>query len=298
MMSKIIAAVIAVIIIVMYLCLFTVDQRQEAILLRLGKIQTNSAGQAVVRKPGLHFHLPIITQVKKFDMRLRTLNITSSRIVTVEQKDVIVDAFVKWRINNIVTFYKATGGNERRADNLLSQKVRDGLRAEFGKQTILELVSGERTNVMNILRKNVDEVAKPLGISVIDVRIKRIDLPTEVTTSVYERMRSNREKEASLIRAQGTSAAEQISAKADADVTVILAEARSEAAKTRAAGEKEAATIYASAYQSDPKFYLLYRSLESYDDVFAGEQHNTLVLQPRGMFFNYFNKANAATAKK
>jgi len=220
--QKIFLIGILLIFLIGYLSLFTVNQTQQAIVLRLGKIQENKQGQPIVLNPGLHARIPIITNIKKFDMRLRTLNINSSRIVTIEQKDVIVDAFVKWRIGDIVAYYKATGGNITRADNLLMQKVSDGLRAEFGRLTILELVSGQRTHVMQKLRENTNEVAKPLGISVIDVRIKKIDLPEEVTTSVYERMRSDREKEASLIRAQGKEIAEKIQSKADADVTVIL----------------------------------------------------------------------------
>lgn len=284
---------IVVVIVLAYFSLYTVNQTQQAIILRLGKIEVNSKGDPIIKTPGLHIKWPFISTVKKFDMRLRTLSINSSRIVTVEQKDVIVDAFVKWRIKDIVSYYKSTGGNELRADVLLRQKVSDGMRAEFGKQTILELVSGQRANVMKLLQSGANEVAKPLGISVTDVRVKKIDLPEEVTDSVYARMRSNREKEAYLIRSQGKESAELTKATGDAQVTVLLAKAKSDAAKIRAQGDKEAAQLYATAYQSDPKFYGLYRALESYQKVFDGSKQPTLVLRPQGQFFSAFNQLDA-----
>ena len=292
-----IITVVIIVIIIAYLGLYTVNQTQEALLLHLGKIVANDKGQAEIQKPGLHYKWPFLDTARYFDMRLRTLNINSSRIVTVEQKDVIVDAFVKWRIKDIVTYYKSTGGNESRADRLLSQKVGDGLRAEFGKQTILELVAGQRSNVMTLIQQNANEVAQSLGVEVIDVRIKKIDLPVEVTNSVYARMSSNREKEAALIRAQGQENAEKVKAGADADVTVILATAKSNAEKTKAGGDREAAQIYAKAYQKDPKFYNFYRSLQAYSNVFEHKK-DTLVLQPEGQFFNFFKSLSGLGVSK
>ncbi|MEM9243535.1 MAG: protease modulator HflC [Pseudomonadota bacterium] len=291
--KNLIIIVIVVVAVLAYFSLFTVNQTQEAIVLRLGKITLNADGKAKIYRPGLHIRLPFVTDIKKFDMRLHTMSVNSSRIVTIEQKDVLVDAFVKWRINNIIAYYKSTGGNLARANTLLNQKVNDGLRAEFGKQTILELVSGQRANVMAVLRQNANEVAMPLGISIIDVRIKRIDLPDEVTQSVYSRMRSNREKEASLIRAQGKEGAEKIKSQADAQAAVIIATAKKNAAVIKAEGDKEAAAIYAKAYQQNPEFYAFFRSLEAYQNVFSDKHKKTLVLKPDSQFFKYFDDNNA-----
>ncbi len=287
---KAVAVLFIILFVFVFLSAFTIDQTQEGILLRLGKIQRNSQGQAIILEPGLHFKIPFVTTVKRFDMRLRTLNIISSRIVTIEQKDVIVDAFVKWRINNIVAYYKATSNNINRTDNLLHQKVASGLRAEFGKQNIIELVSGKRTLVMDTIRKNANSVAQSLGLTVLDVRIKKIELPTEVAQSVFARMRSEREKEASLIRSEGNEKAEKIKSQADADKRVILAQAYQQAAVIKAEGDKKAASIYANTYNKNAEFYNFYRSLEAYKMIFAPNNKNTLVLSPQNKFFKYFKQ--------
>ena len=268
--------------------LYTVQQAEQAFVLRLGKIVLNSKGEYAVKQPGLHIKLPLLDQVKRFDMRLHTLSIESSRIVTIEQKDVIVDAFVKWRIENLIKYFKSTGGNAYRAESLLRQKLNDSMRAEFGRQTIQELISGQRREVMQKLREKSDELAESLGIKIIDVRIKRIDLPREVTDSVYKRMRSDREKEAALIRAQGKEGAEEIKSAADATVTVTLASASSKAKNIIATGQSEAATIYADAYDKNIKFYKLYKSLLSYGQVFTNK-NNLLLITPHSEFFKYFN---------
>jgi membrane protease subunit HflC len=189
--------------IIFFSSVYTVSQTEQAILLRLGVVQLDGNNQPVVVGPGLHFKMPFVTSVVRVDMRLQTLDLDSSRIVTSEQKDVLVDAFVKWKINNIVQFYTSTSGDFDRANMLLRQKVLDGLRAEFGKETIAELVAGQRSQVMGEIQQSSNTAAKPLGIEVTDVRVKRIDLPNEVLASVYQRMRSDREKEATLIRAEG-----------------------------------------------------------------------------------------------
>jgi membrane protease subunit HflC len=207
--------------------------------------------------------------------------------VTSEQKDVLVDAFVKWRINDIVQFYTSTSGDFDRANILLRQKVLDGLRAEFGKETIAELVAGQRSQVMQEIQRNSNNVAQPLGIEVTDVRVKRIDLPNEVLASVYQRMRSDREKEATLIRAEGKQEAMQIRSQADAEVTVTLSTAKAAAADLQAKGTSEAAQIYSTSYQKAPKFFEFYRSLEAYQTAFSSGK-NTFVLSPTGQFFNDF----------
>lgn len=284
-----ILAAIIVVILVALMSMFTVLQTQQAILLRLGKIETNAQNQPIIFQPGLHFKIPLIESIKRFDMRLRTLDIDSSRIMTQEQKEVLVDAFVKWRIVDPVAYFKATGANIAQAQSLLRQQLNDGIRAEFGQQTISDLLSQERGDVMEKILANVKEAAKPLGIEVVDVRIKRIDLPAEVAETIFARMRSAREKMASLIRAEGQQQAEVIKAQADAKVAVTLADANSQAAKVRAAGEAQAAKIYADAYQKDPEFYSFYRSLLAYNDVFTTKQ-DTVVLSPNGQFFKYFNQ--------
>lgn len=268
---------------------FTVQQAQEAIVLRLGKIVVNSEGQPKVYEPGLHFKAPLTDEVKIFAMWLRTLDIQSSRIVTVEQKDVLVDAFVKWRISNVEQYYRSTNGQDFRAEALLTQKLNDTMRAEFGKRTIQELVSGSRVDVMAILQRNANEVAASLGVEIVDVRIKAIDLPQEVTDSVYARMRSDRNKEASLIRAEGQALGEKIRAEADSKATVIIADAKSQFEQIRAEGQAEAAQIYSDAYSKDPDFFRFLRSMQAYHRVFAS-QRDTLVLHPNGRFFEFFGK--------
>ena len=283
-----ILAVIVLVLVVASMSVFTVMQTQTAILIQLGKIQTNAKGQPEILQPGLHFKLPLVQTVQRFDMRLRTLDIESSRIMTKEQKEVLVDAFVKWRINDPVQYYKATSANVQTAESLLQQQLNAGMRGAFGKQTIADLLSEDRNEVMAQILQSVKQSAESIGVQVVDVRIKRIDLPTEVAETIYQRMSSAREKMASLIRAEGQQQAEVIKAKADATVAVTIAKAKSEAASIRAAGEAEAAKIYADAYNKDPNFYAFYRSLAAYQSVF-GAHHNTVVLSPKGQFFQYFN---------
>ncbi len=282
-----ISALVLIVLIIFYFSAFTVKETQNAIVLRLGKIQTNAEGKPAIYQPGLHFKIPFITSVSRFDMRLRNLDMESSQIITKEQKSVIVDAFVKWRISDIVEYYKATSADPMRVDRLLQQKVSDAIRAEIGQQTILELIAGKRDQVMNLISEKTSEVAKSLGIRVIDVRINRIDLPDSVSASIYKRMRSEREKEASLLRSEGREASEQIRAKADADVTVLLADAKSQALKIQAQGQAQAAAIYAKSYRQDPQFYEFYRSLLAYQQVFS-HTGNTLVIQANNPFLKYF----------
>ncbi len=269
---------------------YTVQQTQEAIVLRLGKIEMLQNGEPKIEGPGLHFKIPLIEQVKRFDLRLKTLDINSSRIMTAEQKEVLVDAFVKWKIKNLVTYYTSTGGSAQLAEQLLSQKVNDGLRNEFGQQTISQLLSNDRVIGMQVILKNVQIAAQSLGISVVDVRIKRLDLPTEVEQKIYARMRSAREKIAAQLRADGQQQAEIIQAKADAEVVLILSQAESQASKIRASGAEKAGEIYNQAYAQDPQFYTFLKSLESYQTVFASHQNSqdVLVLRPQGQFFQNF----------
>lgn len=269
--------------------IYIVTEGENALLLRFGKIVNNSEGTAEIKKPGIHFKLPVVYTARIFDVRLQTLDIEKSRIVTEEKKDVLVDYFVKWRINNLQRFYTSTDGRVIRAQTLLEQKLNDSLRAEFGKRNISEVVSGERADIMGILQKAANESAAGLGIEVIDVRIKRIDLPEEVSHAVFDRMRAERQRIANEHRAEGKAEANAIRAKTDADVTVILATASSDAKKIRAKGDMESAMIYANAYDKDAEFYAFYRSLEAYSNSF--QDKDFIVLGPNSQFFKYFNKS-------
>jgi membrane protease subunit HflC len=288
-MRKLFGALMAVLVllILFFSSIYTVSQTEEAIVLQLGVVQLDTLGKPVVKGPGLHFRMPFVTTVVKVDMRLQTLDLDSSRIVTSEQKDVLVDAFVKWKVNDIVQFYTSTSGDFLRADMLLRQKVLDGLRAEFGRETIAELVSGQRSQVMQTIQQNSNAVAQPLGIQVLDVRVKRIDLPNEVLASVYQRMRSDREKEAALLRAEGREQSMEIRSTADAQVSVILSEAKANAANIQAGGTRDASIIYQTAYEKSPKFFDFYRALSAYQTSFSNGK-NIFVLPPSGEFFTHF----------
>ncbi len=281
------------ILILLYGSLYIVQQGQQAILVQLGNIITNPKTRLpYLIGPGLHFKLPLINTVRLFDTRLQTLDIKSSRIVTAEQKDLIVDYYVKWRISNLSLYLQRTGGTIERANTLLEQQLNDNLRAQFGRRTIVDVVSNDRTSIMDTLNKLANENAQSLGISVIDVRIKRIDLPNEVRSAVFDRMRTERERVATEHRFNGKAQAEATRANADGTATLIVANARTQAAQIRSIGDAQAAKIYADAYNQDPQFYAFFRSLDAYKKVFAPNQNNMLVLKPDSEFFKYFNSEN------
>lgn len=279
-----------VIIMIAFSSVYTVTQGQHGILLRLGRVvDSEKTHQPVVIAPGLHVKKPFIESVKLFDTRLLTLDIKSSRIVTREKKDVIVDYYVKWRIQNLARYYKSTGGDELKAKTLLEQQLNTSLRAEFGKRNIVELVSSLRDDVMDLMIKKAQRQAVDLGIRVIDVRIKGIELPENTSNAIYQRMRADMQKIANRHRADGKAAANAIQAEADAIVTVVLAKAQSDGQRLRAEGDKKAAEIYAQAFQQDPKFFKFYRSLEAYKASFNNKQ-DVLVLDQGSAFFEYFKQ--------
>lgn len=281
--------VLAVLIIFGLSSAFVVTEGQQGLLLWLGQIEKNpKTQQPIVLHPGLHFKVPFFNSIKLFDSRLQTLDIKSSRIVTANKKDVLVDYYIKWRISNLPLFFTRTGGNMPRAEVLLEQQLNDSLRAEFGRRTIAEVVAEDRNRIMAALLLQANKNAQTLGADVIDVRIKRIDLPQEVSTAVFERMRAERERVATEHRAQGHAKAEEIRATADKNVTIMLAKANRQAMEIRAAGDAEAAKIYADAYQQDPSFYSFYRSQLAYQKVFANQQ-SIIVLSPNSQFFKFFN---------
>lgn len=281
-----VAAVIVVLVILT--SMFTVTQGQHGILLRLGRLVNDSqTGQAKVLGPGLHFKTPFIESVRLFDTRIQTLDIKSSRIVTREKKDVIVDYYAKWQIDDLARYFKSTGGNELKAETLLEQQLNTSLRAQFGKRSISELVSGGRDDLMGLLRDNAEQQASGLGVHVMDVRIKGIELPSSASNAVYQRMRADMQKIANRHRADGSAAAEAIQASADAEVTIFLAKARSDGQMIRAGGQAKAAAIYADAYNKDKDFFVFYRSLKAYEASFSSKQ-DVLVLDQNSSFFDYF----------
>lgn len=268
--------------------LFTITQGQHAIVLRLGRLVNDPVTeQAKILNPGLHLKMPFIETVRTFDTRIQTLDIKSSRIVTKEKKDVIVDYYVKWRIEDLARYFKATGGNQFKADTLLEQQLNTSLRAEFGRRMISDLVSGGRNDMTGILRTHAEQQASQLGIHVVDVRIKGIELPANTSNAIYQRMRADMQKIANRHRADGHAEAEAIQAAADAKVTVLLAKARSEGQITRARGQAKAAQIYADAYSKNSEFFVFYRSLKAYTGSFSNK-HDILVLDQSSAFFNYF----------
>jgi membrane protease subunit HflC len=290
--AKTTIAVISIfILLLLFTCFFTVTQGQQGIILRLGRLVNDQSGQVKVLNPGLHLKSPFIESVRIFDTRIQTMDIKSTRIVTREKKDVLVDYYVKWHITNLAQYFRSTGGNEFKAETLLEQQLNTLLRAQFGKRTISDVVSGERDDVMSVLRNAAEKQAGELGINVVDVRIKGIELPETTINAIYERMRADMKKIANKHWADGQATAEQIQAKADADVTVLLAKTRSHAQQVRAKGQAKAASIYAKAYSQNESFFALYRSLIAYEGSFKSK-NDILVLDQSSSFFDYFKQAN------
>jgi membrane protease subunit HflC len=260
---------------------FIVDERELAVKFWFGEFERADY------EPGLHWKVPFANTVRKFDSRVLTLDAEAERYLTLEKKNVIVDSFIKWRISDVANYYKTMAGDERRAGQRLAQIIKNGLRGEFGKRTIQEAISGERAEIMNVITAQIEEQAKQFGIAVVDVRIKRIELPPEVSGSVYDRMEAERSRVAKDLRSRGREAAERIRADADRQRTVILAEAYRDAERLRGEGDGKAAEIFASAFQKDETFYAFYRSLDAYRNVF-NKPEDVLVLDPESEFFDYF----------
>ena len=277
-------------------CLFTVYQHDRVLISRFGKFNKNSNEEAIIYEPGLHFKLPVIDRIHNFDTRLQMLGFESSSIFTSQKKEVRVNLFVQWRIRNFERYYIRTGANtvqgyrgrQNQAQQLLRQKVFDGLRAEFGRLTIKDVVSGERIELMARLSKHTDKSARELGMEVVDFRIKQINLPEAVSAAVYDRMRAERERVAAELRASGSAAANIIRANADKQQRIILAEAKEIAEKLRGDGDSQAIKIYAKSYEKNPKFYEFYRTLEAYKNTFSSKQ-DVLILRPDSEFFKFFH---------
>jgi len=264
---------------------YIVKETERAIKLRFGEVVEADI------QPGLHFKIPFVNTVRKFEGRTMTLDARPQAFLTLEKKRLIVDSFIKWRIDNVEKYYTATSGDEFRAADLLSSRIETSLRNQFGERTLTEVVSGAREEVMgDVIRALSDLAQSELGIEVIDVRVKRIDLPQEVSSSVYERMRTERLRLARELRARGRELAEGIRADADRQRTVILADAFREAETIRGEGDAQAAAIYSEAFQQDPEFYAFYRSLKAYRESFASGG-DLFVLDPDSEFFRYLNNS-------
>ena len=264
--------------------MFTVSETQKAVLFRLGEIVRTDF------KPGLHFKVPFVNNVRTFESRLMTLDVETERYLTSEKKNVLVDAFVKWRIDDVARFYTSVRGDESQGAIRLSQIIKDSLRSEFGKRSIQDVISGERSQIMDTVTAYANKQAQEFGISVVDVRLKRIDLPSDVSDSVYRRMEAERSRVAREWRSQGAESAERIRADADRRRTEILADAYRESQQARGAGDAQAADIYAKAYDKNKEFYAFYRSLESYRKSFQ-DKSDILVVDPSSEFFKYFKRA-------
>ncbi len=264
--------------------LFTVDEREYAIKLRLGQIEKADY------QPGLHLKIPFVNEVKKFDRRLQTVDLAPEQFLTKEQKYMMVDSFVKWRIDDVLNFFTSTSGSMSRANSRLSGIINDTLKSTIANHTIQQAISGQRTSIMEAVQKVVNEQARSLGIEVTDVRIKRLDFPEKIRGDVFKRMKKGREKVAQEIRSTGKEQAKTIRAGADRQKQEILAEAYREAETARGEGDASAAEIYARAYGKDPEFYRFYRSLSAYKESFKSKQ-DVLVVQPDSEFFRYFNSS-------
>lgn len=265
--------------------LFSVDQRQNALVLQLGEIVS------VKRAPGLYWKIPLVQNVRYFDTRILTFESPEpERYITSEKKNVLVDSFVKWRIVDPRQYYISTGGDEARAQLRLSQTINSGLRDEFGNRTVHDVISGQRDMIMDLMREKTDQDARKIGVQVVDVRLKRVDLPQQVSESVYRRMEAERKRVANELRSTGAAESEQIRADADRQREVIIANAYRDAQKIKGEGDATATSIYARAFSRNPEFYAFYRSLEAYRKSFKGN-NSTLVIEPDSEFFKYFKKS-------
>lgn len=283
--SIIISALSLIAVIIISQSIYVVSEIERAVKLRFGEIVEFDV------QPGLHFKWPIVNSIKYFDGRILTLDAVPQRYLTSEKKALMVDSFIKWRIKDVAKYFTTTGGDEERAKRLLSQRVDTGLRNEFGVRTVKEVVSGERDQLMNSLATSLDKIAQQeLGVEVIDLRVKKIDLPFEVSDSVYNRMRTERERLARELRAQGNEVAEKIRATADKDKTIILADAYREAEETRGNGDAKATATYAEAYTKDPEFYDFTRSLKAYQSTFQSKG-DILIIDPDSDFFKYLDNS-------
>lgn len=291
LVSSAILALIAIL--VLFSTLFVVDQRQHAIVFALGEVKQ------VISEPGLHFKLPPPFQNVLFlDKRILTLDTPEAdRFITAEKKNILVDAFVKWHITEPKLYFVSFGGDERRAQDRMSQIVKAALNDEITKRTVREVISGERGKVMDAIRQKVTEEAKQIGVEIIDVRLKRVDYVEQINASVYDRMKAERTRVANELRSTGSAESEKIRADADRQRTILLAEAYRDAEQIRGVGDAKASQIYADAFGQNPEFYKFYRSLEAYRASFKNRS-DMMVMDPNSEFFKYFKSPGSGNSKK
>lgn len=276
----------ALLLLLIVMSAYTVDQRQAAIRFRLGEVV------AIQTEPGLYFKVPLVENIRVYDTRIQTLDAKDAeRIQTKEKNNVLVDSFVKYRIIDVKQFFVSTGGDLTRAEVRLSQSVNDDLRAEFGQRTLAEVISGERDKIMSNLRLKTDKDARSIGIEVLDVRLKRVDLVPEISADVYRRMDSERKRVANELRSTGSGEAEKIRADAERQRDIIIAEAYREAQKVKGDGDAQASKIYAQAFSKNPEFYSFYRSMDAYRNSFRNRS-DLMVLEPNSDFFKYLKNPN------
>lgn len=289
-MRRVLFPLLAVIAFVVYQSVVIIQEGQRGIMMRFNKVQRDADNRVEIYEPGIHFKVPVIDQIKTLDARIQTLDGKEDRFVTVEKKDLLVDSYVKWKISDFGQFYTSTGGDYQKASDLLRRKVNDRLRSEIGSRTIKDIVSGSRGELMSGAQKvlNAEEDGgKNLGIEVVDVRVKQINLPNEVSSSIYQRMQAERAAVAREHRSQGEEKAEFIRAETDRKVVLILANANKTAEELKGQGDAQAAKIYADAFGQEPEFYSFVRSLKAYEESFASGQNNMMLLKPDSEFFRF-----------
>ncbi|MBE0494278.1 MAG: protease modulator HflC [Thiomicrospira sp.] len=284
-MKAIIGLFIAAILFIGSNSLFVVNQWETGVVFRLGQIVKSDL------EPGLHFKTPFINNVRTFDKRIQTMDSQPERYLTGELKNLEVDSYVKWRVSNVEAFYTSMGGDFNLASQRLSQIVKDGLRSQFGSRTVQQVVSGDRVEVAENITRLANIEATQFGIDIVDVRIKRIDLPRDISDSVYRRMEAERNRVAADLRSLGGEAAERLRADADRQRTITVAEAYREAEQTRGEGDGQSAQIYSKAYSADKEFFSFYQSLNAYRDSFSSKS-DIIILDPNTDFFKHFNRSS------
>ena len=288
---NLLGAVIATVLVVLAMSIFTVDQRQYALVFQLGEVKR------VITEPGLNFKIPMIQNVRFFEKRIITLdNAEPERFITSEKKNVLVDSYIKWRIVDPSLYYISVGGDESRAKTRLNQTVNAGLREEFGKRTVHDVISGEREKIMEQMREKADADSRKIGVQIVDVRLKRVELPTEVSEAVYRRMEAERKRVANELRSEGSAEAEKIRADADRQREIIIADAYRDAQKIKGEGDAKASAIYALAFGQNPEFYAFYRSLEAYRGSFKNKS-DIMVVEPNSDFFKYMKSIGRGADK-
>ncbi len=288
---NLLGAVFVTVLVVLAMSMFTVDQRQFAVVFQLGEVKR------AISEPGLYFKVPMVQNVRYFDKRIITLdNAEPERFITSEKKNVLVDSYIKWRIVDPKLYYISVSGDESRAKTRLNQTVNAGLREEFGKRTVHDVVSGERDKIMEQMREKADADARKIGVQIVDVRVKRVELPTEVSDAVYRRMEAERKRVANELRSEGSAEAEKIRADADRQREIIIAEAYRDAQKIKGEGDAKATSIYSQAFSQNAEFYAFYRSLEAYRGSFRNK-NDVLVVEPNSEFFKYMKSTGRGNDK-